>query len=304
MTELGNALKTARTEKGLSLDDLQKLTKIQKRYLVGIENGDYQMMPGKFYVRAFIKQYAEAVGLDPEELFDQYGSEVPTVQNDEIPEQLSRVQTKKTMPQTQSKLLDALPKILVVVFLLGAAVLIWWVLTKFVGGNGDDKSTPDQNDTVKVVESHDAADSKGKDKEPAVSNNKKDSSKDKDKDKDKDEDKKKEDTDTKQELKATEFSGKQSTYQLANAKEFKLKLTSTGETWVSVKNTAGKTYYSGMISDGESQEIDLTGDEGAELIIGNTTATDIYVNGEKLSYAISPQERVNQNISIQFQKAE
>ena len=68
LTELGNRLKEARLVKGLSLDDLQEITKIQKRYLIGIEEGNYSMMPGKFYVRAFIKQYAEAVGLEPEEI--------------------------------------------------------------------------------------------------------------------------------------------------------------------------------------------------------------------------------------------
>ncbi len=64
MTGLGERLKEARTAKGYSLDDLQSITKIQKRYLSGIENEDYSMMPGAFYVRAFIKQYSEAVGLD------------------------------------------------------------------------------------------------------------------------------------------------------------------------------------------------------------------------------------------------
>ena len=34
-------------------------------------------MPGNFYVRAFIKQYAEAVGLDPEELFEEFKNEIP-----------------------------------------------------------------------------------------------------------------------------------------------------------------------------------------------------------------------------------
>ncbi|MFL6517543.1 MAG: helix-turn-helix domain-containing protein, partial [Bacillus sp. (in: firmicutes)] len=56
MTELGNRLKEARLAKGLSLDDLQSMTKIQKRYLIGIEEGNYASMPGNFYVRAFIKQ--------------------------------------------------------------------------------------------------------------------------------------------------------------------------------------------------------------------------------------------------------
>ncbi len=71
MTELGNRLKEAREEKGMSLDDLQAATKIQKRYLTALEEGNYDIIPGKFYVRAFIKQYAEAVGLDSELLFEE-----------------------------------------------------------------------------------------------------------------------------------------------------------------------------------------------------------------------------------------
>ncbi|WP_050614846.1 helix-turn-helix domain-containing protein [Bacillus testis] len=303
MTELGNTLKAAREANGLSLDDLQQLTKIQKRYLVGIENGEYSMMPGKFYVRAFIKQYAEAVGLDPEELFEQYNNEIPASHNEEIPEQLSRVQSKKTLSPMQSKLLEALPKILVVVFILGAAILIWWVATKLVDGSESNQSSGDnQNDQVKVVENKDASDSKDKGQDEKTTAKDEDQSKPK-KDKKKDHSKGTDD-DVKQELKSTDFSGKHSSYQLANAKEFKLKLTSKGETWVSVKDSEGKSYYQGMLKEGESEEIDLSSAQGADMIIGNTTATDIYVNGQLLEYAISPTERVNQNISIAFQKAE
>ena len=39
MTELGQVLKEARLNKGLSLDDIHKETKIQKRYLEAIEEG-------------------------------------------------------------------------------------------------------------------------------------------------------------------------------------------------------------------------------------------------------------------------
>lgn len=72
LTELGTRLKEARLSKGYSLDDLQEITKIQKRYLVGIEEGNYSIMPGSFYVRAFIKQYAEAVGLDADEILAEF----------------------------------------------------------------------------------------------------------------------------------------------------------------------------------------------------------------------------------------
>ena len=85
LTEIGNRLREARIAKGLSLDDLQTITKIQKRYLLGIEEGNYSLMPGSFYVRAFIKQYAEAVGLEPEALFEEFKGEIPTTAADELP---------------------------------------------------------------------------------------------------------------------------------------------------------------------------------------------------------------------------
>lgn len=67
MSELGRHLKEARLQKGMSLDDVQEVTKIRKKYLEAIEAGDYKVLPGSFYVRAFIKTYAEAVGVNPDE---------------------------------------------------------------------------------------------------------------------------------------------------------------------------------------------------------------------------------------------
>ena len=62
--EVGERLKEARQAKGYTLDDLQQITKIQKRYLVAIEEGNLNVLPGNFYARAFIKQYADTVGLN------------------------------------------------------------------------------------------------------------------------------------------------------------------------------------------------------------------------------------------------
>ena len=149
MTELGNRLKEAREAKGLSLDDLQELTKIQKRYLIGIEEGNYSMMPGKFYVRAFIKQYCEAVGLDSEEIFEQYKSEIPSVYSEELPEQLSRVQSRKTIPAGDSKVVELLPKILAAVLVIGAAVLIWVLVLNYMSNpDNEDKKDAKQSDAV------------------------------------------------------------------------------------------------------------------------------------------------------------
>ena len=100
LTELGTRLKEARLSKGYSLDDLQEITKIQKRYLIGIEEGNYSIMPGTFYVRAFIKQYAEAVGLDSNEIFRKFKNEIPannTVQNVTATTNIQQPQQRRTL---------------------------------------------------------------------------------------------------------------------------------------------------------------------------------------------------------------
>ncbi|GAF41063.1 hypothetical protein FC83_GL001138 [Agrilactobacillus composti DSM 18527 = JCM 14202] len=72
MNELGQKLRQARIDKGYTIDDLQQITKIQKRYLLAIEEGNLDQLPGKFYVNAFIRQYAQTVGLDGQALLKEY----------------------------------------------------------------------------------------------------------------------------------------------------------------------------------------------------------------------------------------
>ncbi|WP_256761308.1 RodZ domain-containing protein [Cohnella sp. WQ 127256] len=77
MSDLGALLRKAREQRGYTLDDIQEYTKIRKRYLDAIETGDYKVLPGSFYVRAFVKTYAETVGLDAEEVLRLYHKELP-----------------------------------------------------------------------------------------------------------------------------------------------------------------------------------------------------------------------------------
>jgi cytoskeletal protein RodZ len=79
MSDLGALLRKARENRGYTLDDIQEITKIRKRYLEAIESGDYKVLPGSFYVRAFVKTYAETVGLDAEEVLRLYQKELPKV---------------------------------------------------------------------------------------------------------------------------------------------------------------------------------------------------------------------------------
>ncbi|ASA22193.1 helix-turn-helix domain-containing protein [Paenibacillus donghaensis] len=98
MSELGRQLKEARLQKGMSLDDVQEVTKIRKKYLEAIEAGDYKVLPGSFYVRAFIKTYAEAVGVNPDELLEEHGN-VPAPPVDTTMETV--IQKRSRRPETE-----------------------------------------------------------------------------------------------------------------------------------------------------------------------------------------------------------
>lgn len=294
LTELGNRLREAREANGLSLDDLQEITKIQKRYLVGIEEGKYEMMPGKFYVRAFIKQYAEAVGLEPEEIFEQYKNDIPSVHNDELP-QLSRVQTRKTIGPTNSKILDMLPKLFLAIFIIGAAVFIWVWFSKNMGTSTE---STDQEQTESVI-------LKEKDDSPLNKTEESTQSEETDKNEKTDiEEKEEAEPVPSQELTVLGTEGRKTTYELKNTDQFKLKVLSKGETWIDIKNGKNYSFFQGILKENESQEVDFTNEDVAEIVVGRALDTEIYVNDQKLEFVIDPNKTVRQDIVIQFVKTQ
>ncbi|GGD67766.1 helix-turn-helix domain-containing protein [Paenibacillus nasutitermitis] len=96
MSDLGALLRKARDQRGLSLDDIQDLTKIRKHYLEAIEEGNYSVLPGTFYVRAFVKNYAENVGLDADEVLRLYQKEIPSAAPEQITEPVQRPRRSQT----------------------------------------------------------------------------------------------------------------------------------------------------------------------------------------------------------------
>ncbi|MBD7936654.1 helix-turn-helix domain-containing protein [Cytobacillus sp. Sa5YUA1] len=287
MTELGSRLKEARLQKGMSLDELQTVTKIQKRYLIGIEEGNYRIMPGKFYVRAFIKQYAEAVGLNHEELLDEYKSEIPATTNEDIPEKLSRVQTSKNISPSTSKLLDVLPKVLIIVFIIGVLAVIYYFVENSAS-DSDKQLNEDNNNPGAIVENNMPKDEK-QNEDAAPEEDKEDAP-----------DEKAEEEKPVQEISVQESSGKNTVYELKNTDTFILTLSAEGKSWVRVASATNETFYEETMEEGVEKELDLTDQKEVQVIIGNTTATEIKINDKKLEYEVSPSEYVNQNITIRF----
>jgi cytoskeletal protein RodZ len=73
---MGLYLKSVRESKKLSLDDVQEFTKIRKVYIQAIEDGEFDRLPGAFYVRAFTKSYCEVLGLSFQDIATQYLDEL------------------------------------------------------------------------------------------------------------------------------------------------------------------------------------------------------------------------------------
>ena len=58
---IGEVLRLARINQGLSLDELQKKTEIQLDMLEAMEADDFDQLPSPFYTRSFLRKYAWAV---------------------------------------------------------------------------------------------------------------------------------------------------------------------------------------------------------------------------------------------------
>jgi len=57
-------LRSARTSKGLTSQAIAELTKLSPRIIAAIEDGRFDHLPAGFYARAYVRMYADAVGLD------------------------------------------------------------------------------------------------------------------------------------------------------------------------------------------------------------------------------------------------
>ncbi|MDW0115668.1 helix-turn-helix domain-containing protein [Sporosarcina thermotolerans] len=286
MTGLGDRLKEARTAKGYSLDDLQTITKIQKRYLSGIENEDYSMMPGAFYVRAFIKQYSEAVGLDADEMLTLYkeSANYDNLEEENIAPPLTRSRGLKG----NSRLNETIPKIIVAFFIIVIIVVVW-VLSQQAASKQtgtdvkpeDKLVTMDNNQTPgnteeEVVDDPIEEETVEPDPEP-------------------------EEVVKEQVLAYESTTGSDFKYSLTDADEFKLKIDTLGDTWIGVQNEKKEelTPMARVMKNGETLELDVSDVEYVRIRVAVPSFANIYVNEEKLEYSsnVSPQ-----NIYIEYKK--
>jgi cytoskeleton protein RodZ len=126
MSELGARLRQAREGQGLSLAQAAIDTRILQQSLVALEEGAYQRLPSDVVTRGFIRNYAQYLGLPPDELIELYRRERGAT--DQI-----RVVPATNPPRTRSYVL---PSFFGVFFVTVALIGLAYVALNAVGRLG------------------------------------------------------------------------------------------------------------------------------------------------------------------------
>jgi cytoskeletal protein RodZ len=284
LTELGNRLKEARLAKGLSLEDLQEMTKIQKRYLTGIEEGNYSIMPGSFYARAFIKQYAEAVGLNSDELLKEYQSEVPGALKEEVAQSFTKSPSGRSMKSSSStKSMESMPKIIVALFIVAIVVIMGFLLANRANNDTDvfeeDEKPFEYETTTPPVEEEPVATEEEEveeviEEEPVVT----------------------------QAIGAGVVAGEDSTFAVSGTETLAIRVEISGPTWVGIRDVNRNEQIDDRVYNaGEIVEFDATSNAYARIRLGDINNAVVYINDEQLQYA---QKVSTQNIILNLVKEE
>ncbi|MDV2685495.1 DUF4115 domain-containing protein [Alkalihalophilus lindianensis] len=292
MSELGQFLRETREQKGLSLEDLQRTTKIQKRYLLAIEEGRFDTLPGLFYARAFVKTYAEAVGLDPEPLFEQYRSELPNPQKEaiDLPSRSERSKSAvRPTKKSSSKTPAFLPAVIALAFLVVLALGIWLVTTN-IGGERDAAMAPDPEENVDADFSDQATEPEEPEadvepdteeepveEEPAV-----------------EEEEEEEEETASSELNVVDSSGNTTFYELEGDR-FDVVIQFSGSSYVDVKDAEGSFIYSGTPADGDELTYQFDGEEEVEFNFGASQNVTLIINDEEVEFEL---DAIHQKVNV------
>lgn len=115
----GETLRQRRLEAGLSLDEMAERTRIRRQFLQALEEERFEIFPAETYLKGFLRNYAEALELDPDEIFALYrhtGSARPAQKAE-----LHAIETELVEPVKRSASLGWMPLLFLLLLLAALA---------------------------------------------------------------------------------------------------------------------------------------------------------------------------------------
>jgi len=135
---IGEKLRSARKEKGVSLEEANRITKIHLNILKALEEDKLEGVFGKTYTKIFLKDYADYLGLDVKEIIEQYTSETTSlVSKKPILEHKPVLQKKEKKDKKFSHAIVITLVFIVWFFILGFTVVRFIQHYKYVRKNKD-----------------------------------------------------------------------------------------------------------------------------------------------------------------------
>lgn len=149
MTGLGRRLREAREARGLSIEQVERDTRIGRHYIEALEAEDFAAFPADVYARGFLRSYASYLGLDPAEAVAAMPREEPEEAETPRPRRARPASTRRPRAPSVSASMpalllgsDAAPIIGIIVLLLAAFVV------GRVAGSGPDPFVPSSTGAV------------------------------------------------------------------------------------------------------------------------------------------------------------
>lgn len=117
MESLGRYLKVQRKLRDISLDEVSRASRVAPTWLEMLEGDAFDKLPGDIFTKGYLRLYAEAIGLDPDDVVLRYELQSKTAEEAAL------------LPIPFWRRKDVRRS---VVLILGMGYFIYWLMTRFI----------------------------------------------------------------------------------------------------------------------------------------------------------------------------
>ena len=137
MKEIGEKLKEARESIGVSVEEAAEDLKINASQIINIENGDIEKFPDVFNLKYFIRDYAKYLGLNKEEIVDDFNEylfdytsklSLDEIKKESKNKEENKIKSPYTVERKSEKIYQNFIYIAIVVLLITIVVLLYTIL--------------------------------------------------------------------------------------------------------------------------------------------------------------------------------
>jgi len=138
MASVGEYLRERRDRRGISLEEIARVTRVGSSYLQALESDRFAELPAPVFTRGFIRAYCQALGEPPEEALARYDGREGAAPARPRPAPAAPAQTAESEPRSRSAVLVSF----VLLVILGMALFAVALMTQPAREERVERRTP------------------------------------------------------------------------------------------------------------------------------------------------------------------